>query len=75
MGEDGLRNRKDNGPDSPTTMRRLASDPVRTADCGKVTSVRGKLKRAGWDDGFLLKVAGSAAVLEGNAEPEETQMR
>ena len=65
IGEDALRNRKDNGP----------GDLAWLTDCGKVISVRGKLKRSGPDDGFLLKVLDSAAGLAGNVETEEIQMR
>lgn len=38
MGEDRLRNRKDNGPENLATMRKLA----RLADGGRVTSMRGR---------------------------------
>ncbi len=50
MGEDSLRNRKGNGPETLALMRKLALNLARLTDGGKVMSVRGKLKRAGWDD-------------------------
>ena len=37
--------------------------------------MRGKLKKAGWDDGFLLKIVSSATGLADDAEPEKIQMR
>ena len=75
MGEDGLRNRKDNGPETLALMRKLALNLARLTDGGRVTSVRGKLKRAGWDDGFLLKLVRSATGLATDPEPEKIQMR
>ena len=75
MGEDGLRNRKDNGPKTLALMRKLALNLARLTDGGRVTSVRGKLKRAGWDDGFLLKLVRSATDLAEDPEPEKNQMR
>ena len=33
--------------------------------------MRGKLKKAGWDDRFLLKLVSSAASLAEDAEPEK----
>ena len=68
MAEDDLR-RKDNGPEN------LALNMARTADGGRVTSMRGKLKKAGWDDRFLLKLVSSAASLAEDAEPEKIKMR
>ncbi len=75
MGEDGLRNRRDSGPENLATMRKPAPDLARATDCGKVTSTRGKLKKAGRDDRFLPRLVGAAARLHKEAETEEIQMR
>ena len=56
-------------------MRKLALNLARLTDGGRVTSVRGKLKRAGWDDGFLLKLVRSATGFAEDPEPEKIQMR
>lgn len=50
--EDAARNRKDNGPDNIAVLRRRALDLARR-DTSK-SSLSIKLKRAGWDDDFLL---------------------
>ena len=75
MGEDGLRNRKDNGPENLAMMRKLALNLARLTDGGRVTSMRGKLKKAGWDDGFLLKLLRSAASLAPTVETDKIQTR
>ena len=54
MREDDARNRKDHGPASIAVLRRRARDVVRT-DKSK-GSLSAKLKRAGWDHEFLLKL-------------------
>jgi len=54
--EDAARNRKDNGPANIAVLRRRALDVAR-ADKSK-GSLSEKLKRAGWDDDFLLKLLG-----------------
>ena len=56
FGEDAARNRKDNGPDTIAVLRRRARGVARR-DKSK-GSLTEKLKRAGWDDGFLLKLLG-----------------
>lgn len=50
--EDAARNRKDNGPANIAILRRRALDTVRR-DASK-GSLSIKLRRAGWDDAFLL---------------------
>jgi len=75
MGEDGLRNRKDNGPENLAMMRKLALNLARLTDGGRAASMRGKLKKAGWDDGFLLKLLGSAATLAPTVENDKIQPR
>jgi predicted transposase YbfD/YdcC len=58
MDEDGSRARKDHGPENLARLRRFALNLLRAnPDKG---STRGKLKRAGWDDAFLLKILSTA---------------
>jgi hypothetical protein len=52
--EDAARTRKDNGPANIAVLRRRALDAARL-DKSK-GSLAEKLKRAGWDDDFLLKL-------------------
>lgn len=54
--EDRARNRKDNGPENLAILRKLALNMVRTNPAKG--SVRGKIKRAGWDDTFLISLFG-----------------
>lgn len=54
LDEDGRRNRKGNGPHNLALLGRFALNVAR-ADKTK-GSLAGKLKRAGWDDAFLLKL-------------------
>ena len=54
MREDAARNRKDHGPANIAVLRRRALDVARQ-DKTK-GSLAGKLKRAGWDDDYLLKL-------------------
>ena len=75
MGEDGLRNRRDNGPENLALMRKLSLNLARLTDGGRVKSMRGKLKKAGWDDRFLLKPVSAASGLEQHAEPNKIQLR
>ena len=52
--EDAARNRKDNGPANIAIIRRRALDVARVDNSkGSLTA---KLKRAGWDDEFMLKL-------------------
>ena len=58
MDEDGSRARKDHAPENLARLRRFALNLLRAnPDQG---STRGKIKRAGWDDAFLLKILNSA---------------
>ena len=58
MDEDQSRSRKDHGPENLARLRRFALNLLRAnPDNG---STRGKIKRAGWDDAFLLKILQSA---------------
>jgi predicted transposase YbfD/YdcC len=57
LDEDLARNRKDNGPANLAVLRRLALNVAR-AHPDEKTSLRGKLKRAGWNDGYLFELLG-----------------
>jgi predicted transposase YbfD/YdcC len=51
LGEDAVRSRADNAPQNLALMRKIALNTLRQhPDKG---SIKGKIKRAGWDDGFL----------------------
>jgi len=52
--EDGNRARKDHAPENLATLRRLALNILRAHP--EPTSIRRKIKRAGWDDTFLLSI-------------------
>ena len=57
LDEDLARNRKDNGPVNLAILKRLALNVARAHPDTK-TSLRAKLKRAGWDDTFLFNMLG-----------------
>jgi predicted transposase YbfD/YdcC len=57
LDEDLARNRKDNGPANLAVLRRLALNVAR-GHPDTTTSLRGKLKRAGWNDTFLFELLG-----------------
>lgn len=57
LDEDLARNRKDNGPANLAILKRLALNVARAHPDTK-TSLRAKLKRAGWDDAFLFDMLG-----------------
>ena len=52
--EDRARNRKDNGPENLATLRKIALNLLRN-DPAK-GSLPSKIKRAGWNDAFLLNL-------------------
>ena len=54
--EDGNRARMDNAPENLAILRRLALNILRSHP--GPTSIRRKIKRAGWDDTFLLAMLG-----------------
>ena len=54
--EDASRIRKDHGPENLAVLRRLALNIIRTHPAR--ISMRQKVKRAGWDDAFLLDLLG-----------------
>lgn len=58
--EDAARNRKDNGPDNIAVLRRRALDVARRDTSKNSLSI--KLKRAGWDDKFLLSLLKQLAL-------------
>jgi hypothetical protein len=57
MNEDQARNRKDNGPENIALLRRLALNLAKLE--GSKGSMKGKLKQAGWNDAFLIKLLAS----------------
>ena len=54
--EDRARNRRDNGPENLTTLRKLALNMLRTARPD--ISIRRKRKRSGWSDDFARTILG-----------------
>jgi predicted transposase YbfD/YdcC len=54
--EDAARNRKDHGPANLAVLRKLALNALRAHPDS--ASLRRKIKRAGWDDAFLLSILG-----------------
>jgi predicted transposase YbfD/YdcC len=62
LNEDQARNRKDHGPENLALLRRLALNLAKLE--ASKGSMRGKLKRAGWDNAFL------AAMLAQFAHPQ-----
>jgi len=57
LDEDLARNRKDNAPANLAVLRRLALNLARAHPDTK-TSLRAKIKRAGWDNSFLFELLG-----------------
>ena len=72
MNEDGQRNRKKNGPHNLALLRRMALNLAllrrMALNLARVESskgsMRGKLKRAGWQDDFLLDLVRAAAQFD-----------
>jgi hypothetical protein len=54
--EDAGRTRKDNAPENLAILRRFALNIIRSHP--DRISLRQKVKRAGWDDAFLLDLLG-----------------
>jgi predicted transposase YbfD/YdcC len=52
--EDAARNRKDHGPQNLSILRKLALNLIRTHP--DKASIRRKIKKAGWDDEFLISM-------------------
>jgi predicted transposase YbfD/YdcC len=62
MDEDDARNRKDHGPENLALLRRLALNLAKLEP--SKGSMRGKLKRAGWDTTFLADLLANATRLQ-----------
>ena len=62
MSEDQLRNRRDHGPENLAMLRHLALNLAKLEP--SKGSMRGKLKRAGWDDDYLAKLLNGFNRLE-----------
>jgi predicted transposase YbfD/YdcC len=62
MDEDRARNRKDHGPENLAMIRRLALNIAKLEP--SKGSMRGKLKRAGWDTAFLATLLGQFANVQ-----------
>ena len=75
MGKDGLRNRKDNGPENLALMRKLALNLARVTPTARKQSMHGKLTRAGRDNDFLLKLVSFASSLARDVETGKVQTR
>ena len=54
LNEDRARNRKDHGPENLAILRKLALNLLRAHP--DKASIRRKIKRAGWDDTFLISI-------------------
>ncbi len=54
MNEDRDRTRLGNGPQNPAVLRHMALNAIQKE--GSKGSLRGKFKRAGWDDTYLTKL-------------------
>jgi len=54
LDEDAARSRKDNAPQNLALLRKLALNILRLHP--EKGSIKGKIKRAGWDDAFLLSL-------------------
>jgi predicted transposase YbfD/YdcC len=75
MNEDRLRNRTGNGPENLAVMRRLALNLARATPDPHTKSMRGKLKRASWDERYILKLLGAAGKVKDNTEKDKIQKR
>ena len=54
--EDKSRIRKDNAPENLVVLRRIALNMVKKEQTHKKSSVRGKVKTAGWDNSYLERI-------------------
>ncbi len=62
MNEDQQRTRVGHGAENMALMRRMAINMVRVVPEKKKTSMRSKLKRAGWNNSYLLEIIIGAKV-------------
>ena len=58
MHEDQARNRKDHGPENLALLRKFALNLAKLEP--SKGSMRGKLKRAGWDNAYLIQLLAQA---------------
>ncbi|MBO0711714.1 MAG: hypothetical protein J2P47_10605 [Acetobacteraceae bacterium] len=56
MNEDQDRSRKDNGPNNLAVLRHMAMNLMQKDTA--TGSLRGKFKRAGWDESYLASLLG-----------------
>jgi len=61
MNEDAMRNRTGSGPENLAILRRIALNLARSEPTKG--SMRGKLKKAGWNDNFILDLIRTAATV------------
>jgi predicted transposase YbfD/YdcC len=61
MNEDQMRNRKDHGPENLALLRRLALNLAKLEPAKD--AIRGKLKRAGWDNRYLASLLAQFAKI------------
>ncbi len=54
LAEDASRSRKDNAPQNLALVRKLALNLIRQHP--EKGSIKGKIKRAGWDEAFLVSL-------------------
>ncbi len=54
MNEDAARNRMDNGPHNLAVLRHMALNVMRKEE--SKTSLRGKFKKAAWNEDYLVKL-------------------
>ncbi len=66
MNEDYLRNRTGPGPENLAVMRRLALNLARLAVDKRTPSIRGRLKKGGWNHNYALKRTSLAGLLPEN---------
>jgi predicted transposase YbfD/YdcC len=57
LGEDRARNRKDHGPENIAILRKIALNLLQSHP--QKQSIRRKIKRAGWENSFLLSLLGN----------------
>ncbi len=62
LNEDQMRNRKDHGPENLALLRRLALNLAKIEP--SKGSMKGKLKRAGWDDAYLAALLATATKIQ-----------
>jgi hypothetical protein len=62
MNEDQTRNRLDHGPENIALLRRLALNLAKLE--GSKGSMKGKFKKAGWNDTFLTHLLAQFANLQ-----------